>query len=328
MIDSTPLSVVVDQSPAGTAQLVVEADACSQAEKALQYALVETGQGACSVAFQGEDVLAGVENGFDPLAKRSKMRTFSGLVPTLGPNHGSLQVLGGRGELPARVPLVGKEDLPSFALAHAEEFESHLPFVPFGRAKHIGPRSAIACKHAVQAHAPEVAGVTRTVAVVTDIGKGRPERRLPASSALNWGRVDEQEVVVETGALLAKEDQEPAKNGLETAPALEVAGLSGDEGEEMLKRRPRSLKETPVRGDAHDGLGHREGDDLGVGGKSAGVGLSFWQKIIGCAINEGAEGVEVGVHRGLRAGGVSDTADFGPSASNPFCSAIFVESII
>jgi hypothetical protein len=34
------------------------------------------------------------------------------------------------------------------------------------------------------------------------------------------------------------------------------------------------------------------------------------------------------VHRGLLVDGVADTADFGLSASNPFCAAIFVESII
>ena len=56
--------------------------------------------------------------------------------------------------------------------------------------------------------------------------------------------------------------------------------------------------------------------------------LALWQKIIGCAINDGAEGVEVGVHRGLQADGVSDTVDFGPSASNPFCTVMFVASII
>jgi hypothetical protein len=57
--------------------------------------------------------------------------------------------------------------------------------------------------------------------------------------------------------------------------------------------------------------------------------LSLWQKVIGCAINVGAESVEVGVHRGLRVDGVSDTADFGLSALFSFGSmAISVESII
>jgi hypothetical protein len=57
--------------------------------------------------------------------------------------------------------------------------------------------------------------------------------------------------------------------------------------------------------------------------------LSLWQKVIGCAINVGAESVEVGVHRGLRVDGVSDTADFGLSALSSFPEvAVFVESII
>lgn len=96
----------------------------------------------------------------------------------------------------------------------------------------------------------------------------------------------------------------------------------------MGKRGTGSSEESPVRGDAHDGLRHGKRDDFGVGCLPAGVRLSFWQQIIGCAINEGAEGVEVGVHRGLLVDGVIGTVDFGLSASNPFCSAIFVESII
>jgi hypothetical protein len=53
-----------------------------------------------------------------------------------------------------------------------------------------------------------------------------------------------------------------------------------------------------------------------------------WQEIVRCAINGDAEGVEVGVHRGLQVDGVLDTADFGPSVQNPFATAIAVESII
>ena len=48
----------------------------------------------------------------------------------------------------------------------------------------------------------------------------------------------------------------------------------------------------------------------------------------GCAINDGAEGVEVGVHRRLLVDGVLVTADFGLCAPNPFCSDMFVASII
>jgi hypothetical protein len=135
-------------------------------------------------------------------------------------------------------------------------------------------------------------------------------------------------VVVETGALLAKEDQEPLQGRSETAPTLEVTSLVGNEGEEMGESPPRPPKETSVRGLTHDGLSDSQRNDLGIGRLPTGIPSSFWQKIVGCAINEGAESVEVGVHRGLLVDGVLDTVDFGLSASNPFCTGIFVESII
>ena len=45
-------------------------------------------------------------------------------------------------------------------------------------------------------------------------------------------------------------------------------------------------------------------------------------------INRDAEGVEVGVHRGLSVDGTRDTVDFDPSASNPGSTAMSVESLI
>ncbi len=81
-------------------------------------------------------------------------------------------------------------------------------------------------------------------------------------------------------------------------------------------------------GKAHRDLGDGESDDLGVGRLSFRILLGFWQKIIGCAISNGSESVEVGVHRGLRAHGVLDTVAFGPSASTPFFRVMFVASII
>jgi hypothetical protein len=87
-------------------------------------------------------------------------------------------------------------------------------------------------------------------------------------------------------------------------------------------------KEAAVRGQAHEDLSNSEGDDLGIGGLAPGVRFRLWQKLIGCAINDGAEGVQVGVHRGLQADGENDTVGFGPSASNPFFGVTFVASII
>jgi hypothetical protein len=328
MIDSTPLSIVVDQGPAGTTQLVVEADTGGQAEKALQYTFFEAREGAGSMAFQGEEVLAGVEDGLDALAEWSEMRTFSGLIPTLRTDHGSFKVLDSRGELFARIALVAQEDLPSRAPAVVKEFQTDLAFVPFGRAKRKGAGSTVCGEDGMQAHPPEVAGMAGAIPVVTDVGQGGAQSRFPASCALDRSRVDKQKIIVETRTFLGKEDHEPFQEGGKTATALEVAGLSGDTGKQMPKRPPGPREETPIRRDAHDGLRHRERNDLGIGSAPTGVSPFLWQKVVGCAINMGAEGVEVGVHRGLLVDGVLDTADFGLSASHPFRAAIFVESII
>ncbi len=54
----------------------------------------------------------------------------------------------------------------------------------------------------------------------------------------------------------------------------------------------------------------------------------LWQEIVGCAIDDGAESVEVGVHRGLRADGVFGTVGFGLSALLSLDRLNLVESII
>jgi len=96
----------------------------------------------------------------------------------------------------------------------------------------------------------------------------------------------------------------------------------------VAKALCRHSQEAPVRWDAHDRLGDGQGDDLGVVELAPAVGRPAGQEIVGGDINRGAEGVEVGVHRGLRVSGVRDTADFGPSARGPFSTARSVESII
>ena len=87
-------------------------------------------------------------------------------------------------------------------------------------------------------------------------------------------------------------------------------------------RNRRSLQEP------HDRLCHAQRDELGVGDLTTRICRGARQEIVGCAINDRAESVEVGVHRGLLVDGVLDTADFGLSAQNPFATAIAVESII
>jgi hypothetical protein len=327
MIDSTTLAVV-DESPAGPLQLIVETDAGGQAEKTLQDPLFEARKRASSMTFEREDVFAGPEDGFDPLPNGSKMRTFPGLILSLGSKHGGFQVLDPLGEVPADIAFVAEQGLATDPPAVGEELKTDLAFVPFGRGQLKGSGCPVKGEDSVQPKPPEVAGVRRAVSIVGHVGKGRTANRLSTASALDGRGVDEQEIVGKSRAFGGKDTHQPVDGIRESPPPFVVTGLAGNLRKEVHELPAGGSQEAAIRRDAHDGLSHREGDDLSIGAMAAGVGASLWQKIIGCAINDGAEGVEVGVHRGLLVDGVANTADFGPSASNPFCAVILVESII
>jgi hypothetical protein len=100
----------------------------------------------------------------------------------------------------------------------------------------------------------------------------------------------------------------------EAPAALPAGGLAGQDGEQMPQLAASSTQEAPVGRDAHDRPGDAERDRLRIGDLPAGVPSRLRQKVVGCAMADGAESVEVGVRRGLRAGGVSGTVGFGLSA--------------
>jgi hypothetical protein len=170
--------------------------------------------------------------------------------------------------------------------------------------------------------------MTAGIAITGDIGQSRALGGLHRTAAFDGGRVEEKKVVVCAGTLGAEDAEEPFDGPREAGSALVIGVLSRKNGEQMSDLTAGGPQEAPVRGDAHEHLGDGQGDDLGVARSAAGVPPPLWQKVIGCAINNGAEGVQVGVHRGLQADDVLDTVGFGPSASNPFTSAMFVASII
>ena len=106
------------------------------------------------------------------------------------------------------------------------------------------------------------------------------------------------------------------------------ARLLGQLGEEVAQAPIGNGQKTPVGGDAHDGLGDAQRDDLGVCDAAAGVVRSLREDVVGRAVDGGAEKVEVGVQRGLLVDGALDTADFGLSALCPPLTAPAVESVI
>jgi hypothetical protein len=98
---------------------------------------------------------------------------------------------------------------------------------------------------------------------------------------------------------LAEDAEEPLDSLHQASPALVISVLAGKKREEMPDLSMGRAQEAPVGGDAHEDLGHGQGDDLSIGDPTTGISPSLWQKIIRRAINDGAEGVQVGVHRGL-----------------------------
>ena len=71
---ATGLCGVVDECAAGAAELVVEHDGGGERGESGAEADAEVVQGAGAVAFEGEDVFAGLEDRFDPLADRGEVR--------------------------------------------------------------------------------------------------------------------------------------------------------------------------------------------------------------------------------------------------------------
>ena len=166
------------------------------------------------------------------------------------------------------------------------------------------------------------------VAVAAGVGEGRATRGLGGAPALDGGRVEQHEVVVEAGALAGEDGAEPIDRLREPAAALVVAGLLGQLGEEVREPPARHRQKAAVACDAHDGLGDAEGDDLRVCDPAACISSPPGQEIVSRAENGDEEQVEVGVHRGLPVDGDLDTADFGPSSRNPPITAPAVESTI
>src|SRR5450759_5057432 len=329
MIDSTPTAsgAVVDKGTTGTSQPVVEADAGREAEEAREDTLTQPGHGARPVALEGEQVLAGPEDRFDALADGGEVRTVAGFVLAHRAYDEGAHLGDGGREVATRVALVADEHRAAAAAA-PQELKADLAFVTLRRGQGERPGRTVGGGQQVQAQAPEPARVGSAVAVAGELPEGRALGRLAAAATLHRGRVDEQQIVVVARALRGEVGEQPLDGAGEAAATLEVAGLTGQIREQVAELAPGDAQEAPVTGDAHDRLGHAERDHLGVGELPAGILPCRWQKIGGCAINDRAESVEVGVHRGLQADDANDTVGFGLSALLSLDTADLVESII
>ena len=99
---------------------------------------------------------------------------------------------------------------------------------------------------------------------------------------------------------------------------------SGDVVDECAARSSELVVEDDAGGEAEEALQ----DALPDSGNGAGAVAFECEEVVAGPVNDGAESVEIVVHRGLQVDGVVSTADFGLSVQNPFATAIAVESII
>jgi hypothetical protein len=90
------------------------------------------------------------------------------------------------------------------APAASEQFGGDVAFVAFGRGHRERAWGAIDGEQAVQAEAPDVAAVAAAVPVVGGVGELGPADGLDRAGALNWGAVDDQQIVLPARAVAGK----------------------------------------------------------------------------------------------------------------------------
>src|SRR5574340_1112164 len=317
MVDSTRSGDIVDERAAGTPELVVEADASSEAEEALQDPFAQTGQRAGAVALECQQVLAGPEDRLDALADGSEVRRGSRFVSAPGPDDRGIEAGDSAGELAAGVALVGEDRLTASPSAELDQLQADLTLVTLGGGELEGAGSAVRREQRMQPEAPEEARVRGAIAVVGDIGEHRALGRLAAAPALHGRRVDQEQIVCEAGAPLGEDPDEPLARVCKPTPTLVVARLAGQARKQVSEPLCGHLQEAAIGGDAHDRLGDRERDHLRVCHPSPRVSWPLGQEIVSRAEHGDAESVEVGVHRGLLVDGAFGTADFDLSARKP-----------
>src|SRR5476649_829495 len=201
MSSSTGLGDVVDEGACWAAESVVECDRGGEGEEACADPGGQAVQGAGAVAFEGEQVFTGLEDRFDPLPDRRDVRPLAGLVFAFWPDDRGVEFGGGVFELAAGVAEIADHEQMAVALAALEQGQADVAFGHFWRGQHQRAWRPVEREQAVQAEAPEKAAVACAPAVVGGVGELAAPGRLEAAGAFDRGRIDQDEIVVETGAV-------------------------------------------------------------------------------------------------------------------------------
>lgn len=119
--------------------------------------------------------------------------------------------------------------------------------------------------------------------------------------------------------------------GRQGPDALVVAGLLGQIRKQMSKTPLGKPQELAVVGHGQEHLGHRQGDELGVGDEGrTSASAPAGQEIVDAHVKCDDEGVEVGVHEASMVDVALATPSFGALVLSPRAAlaALTLESII
>src|SRR5438876_1655043 len=124
MNSSTGSGGVVGEGAWWSAEAVVESDCGCEREEADLDAGCEPVEGAGAVAFEGEQVFAGLEDRFDALPERGEVRPVAGFVFAARPDDGGVELAGRGFELVAGVAFVADHAQRAGALAAGEQCQA------------------------------------------------------------------------------------------------------------------------------------------------------------------------------------------------------------
>src|SRR5262249_30180164 len=156
MVSSTGSGRVVGECARRAGEAVVEGDRGREGEEACPDAGAEAVQGAGAVAFEREQVFAGLEDRLDSLSDWREPGPVAGFVFPSWPDDCRVELGGCFLELASGVAFVAERVHVSGSLAALEQGEADLAFGRLGRAELQRPRCAVEREQAVQAEAPEV----------------------------------------------------------------------------------------------------------------------------------------------------------------------------
>src|SRR5215471_18458026 len=131
MSSSTGLGRVVGQCAWGAAEAVVEGDRGGEREEADSDSGAEAVEGAGAVAFEGEQVFAGLEDRLDSLSDRREVRSVALFVSPARPDDRRVEFGGELFELAAGVAFVAEDVEVPVSLAAFEQGEADLAFGGF-----------------------------------------------------------------------------------------------------------------------------------------------------------------------------------------------------